>query len=216
MKIKILLISLLSLCVMGASAQRNKEDYKIDKSAKSRSSKSNLDMIYGVSVGYMIPYIDIDGGIDTSIKKGYKYGIMWGIDLGLIEIVPELWYSNFEVDLDGSGSISGMTLKNKSIEIPIIFSLDLPLSRTRLNVGPSFSVMCDNDLVSKSGTKTEFGRIKNNIGYVVGVSSTFFGHILVDTRFTGRFGSSTNELPTGSSQYNIKCYDLSLSVGYKF
>ncbi len=199
---------------MCVSAQQYKEDYKIDK-GRSRS-KSDVNMIYGIAAGYMLPYIDVEGGVDASSKKGYRYGIMWGIDLGRIEIVPELWYSEFSADFDGDDKLGKTSLKNKSIEVPIIFSIDLPLSRLRLNVGPSFSLMCDNDLTSNNGSKTEFGRIKSGTGYVVGVSSTYFGHLLLDMRFTGRFGSSTNEWPTGSSEYNIKCYDLSMSIGYKF
>ncbi len=222
MKIKSLL-SILALCVISAAttsqavAQQYRQDYTINKRAHQRSSAPKVDMIYGVMAGVVLPNLRVEGNsADIDNKAGFKVGMMWGLDWGAIEFVPEIWYStnNMAFNDDKYTGNSG-DITNNSIDVPLVLALNL-WEGVRINLGPTLSLMCDNNVSTTDGDNFDFGRIKQGVGFMGGISATLFEHMLLDVRYTGRFSSNTNVWNNGGDEYDIKCYDISVSVGYKF
>ncbi|MFI3282759.1 MAG: outer membrane beta-barrel protein [Rikenellaceae bacterium] len=221
MKLKFILTTLLiALCTTAAMAQRKPKPQKVQQhyTSQSTSSLSNsVTMVYGVAAGVTIPNLVIEGnGADVSNNVGFKAGIMWGADFGNIEIVPELWYSTFTIDFtkDNAG-LKGAELKNSSIDFPIMVGFDIT-SNLKLHVGPSFSLMCNNDLTLKNGDMYEFGSIKSSVGYVAGLSYNIISNFVIDLRYSGRFTSNSNEFESSYDAYKIRMSTIDITAGFRF
>lgn len=200
MRIKSLLALLLVIVAVPTMAQNHK--------------RGGVDMVYGVAGGVTFPVLDISGAdVELSSKLGYKLGIQWGVDFGVVDIVPELWYSSFKMGFDTNGT-SGVKLKNSSLDMPILVGIRVA-NPVKLHLGPAFSLMCNNEIAFDDGKVLEYGRIKSNVGYVVGVSYQVFRSLFLDFRYTGRFTAAHNEWEDGSS-HDIMMYTLDLTAGFKF
>ncbi len=214
MRIKLLLSFILILSTLSPIlAQRGKPHTPPPGYETYRSSSLGISMVYGITAGVIFPVLDIKGGnIDISSNPGFKAGIMWGVDFGRVEIVPEVLYSTFNMDVrDGSQNVE---LHNSSIDMPLLVGVKVARA-VKLHVGPTFSLMCNNRLTYEDGTEEDYGRIKSSVGYVAGVTYNVVKNFIIDFRYTGRFTDYGNEWP-GGSPYDIWMYSLDLTAGFRF
>ncbi|MFR9602392.1 MAG: outer membrane beta-barrel protein [Rikenellaceae bacterium] len=177
----------------------------------------SITMVYGLAAGVTCPILKVDGNnADVSTNAGFKGGMMWGVDFGVVRVVPELWYSTFKMDFreDGAG-LKGSELVNRSIDFPIMVGFNLGNSPFRFNCGPSFSLMCKNTL-KDGGKEYDYGRIKSNVGYVLGLSCDVISNLFLDLRYTGRFTANSNEWNTVGDPYNITMYTIDITAGVRF
>ncbi len=175
---------------------------------------SGVDMVYGVAGGVVFPVLDVRGAeVELSNNIGYKLGIQWGVDFGVLDIVPELWYSSFDMDFNMDGS-AGAQMKNISLDMPILVGIKVGRP-VKLRFGPTLSLMCNNDITFDNGEALEYGRIKSSVGYVVGASYKVFRSLFIDFRYTGHFTATNNEWEDGSS-HSVMMYTLDLTAGFKF
>ncbi len=208
-------ISLLLLLVglaTSVSAQIYSEDYVIDK--RGGRGGSSVNMIYGVMVGVTAPMMtDKLDKVDISNKAGYQLGVVFGVDMGGLEIRPEIWWQYDKSDLEVLSSGEYGKLKSNSIEVPIIFGLGFgPIN---LNVGPSFSLMSDCTF-DDQGDTIELGSIKSTVGYVLGLDFRLFDNFVIDARYTGRFISSDSRWIGSLAEADFRSYSYSINVGYRF
>ncbi|MFR9628128.1 MAG: outer membrane beta-barrel protein [Rikenellaceae bacterium] len=213
MKITLLAL-LLGLC-LPISAQIYAEDYILEKNNVPAGQR--LQMIYGVMAGVNVPVMsDKQDIVDISNTAGYQIGMMWGLDFGGLEVVPEIWYQHSKANISHSNRDEGGELVSRSVEVPIIMAMSLG-DIIRFNVGPSFSVMNENDY-QKDGDDDveEFGRMKSGAGYVAGISATISERFIVDFRYSGRFVSLDSEWYRGTSEHSYRYYNFSFNVGYRF
>ncbi len=217
MRLKYIITALLLAAVTTLSAQQYSEDYIIKKSPK---QSSNIEMVYGVLAGVVLPKLsDKQDKLSISNKAGYGFAMMWGVDLGTIEVVPEIWYTHSNTDLAVINTTDRYELVSNTIEIPVIFSLPIAESGLRFNVGPTFALMSNSKLTDTSDPTAEqidFGRTKSTAGYLIGMSLTLFERLILDCRFTGRYVSTEKPWHTGSESYDYRYYDFAVNVGYRF
>ena len=171
-------------------------------------------MVYGLTAGVMFPILDIRGGtIDVSSNPGFKAGILWGVSFGALEFVPEILYSTFNMDVQGQGQQSA-ELRNRSLDLPLLVGIRVARP-VKLHLGPTFSMMCSNEITYADGEVEDYGRIKSSVGYVAGVSYDILERLFLDFRYTGRFSDHGNEWSDGSP-YDVWMYTLDLTVGFRF
>lgn len=180
------------------------------------NNQYNISMVYGIAAGLTCPILRFDGNsADVSSNPGFKIGMMWGVDFGVVEIVPELWYSTFKMNFNEDiAGLKGAKLTNNSLDFPILvgFKLGGPF---RLNLGPTFSLLCNNT-INDNGKESEYGRIKSNVGYVAGLGWDVVQNLFLDVRYTGRFNSSCNEWNSKGDPYNISMYTIDITAGFRF
>ncbi|MFI3317783.1 MAG: outer membrane beta-barrel protein [Rikenellaceae bacterium] len=214
-KIYALLLAL-ALATAPTMAQHYAEDFVISDKGANLHAGSNISMSYGVMSGITIPNFRIDhSGVETSGRTGFQAGFMWGIDFGILELIPEFWYETNKLKFNNESIIAGTEIKSNSIEIPVLFQLNL-VDEFRLNMGPSFVLSNNSTATTTDGEEYEIGRIKSTTGFVLGVSYVAFGHLLMDVRYIGRFSSTTNDLNNGGKLVDMRAYSFSASIGYKF
>ncbi len=201
----------------GSRRGGNVQKQHISSSYATQNNNFNISMIYGIAAGLTCPILKFDGNnVDVSSNPGFKAGMMWGVDFGKVRVVPELWYSTFKMDFneDGAG-LKGSQIVNKSFDFPIMVGFDLGKGPFRFNMGPSFSLLCDNTL-KNDGREYEFGRIKSNVGYCLGLSCDLISNLFLDLRYTGRFTANSNEWSSGREPYDIKMYAIDITAGLRF
>lgn len=217
MRLKIFFTSLLIGVALSATAQRHPEDFVIQRSNYNHRS---VNMIYGIMAGVSIPELAVEGDyLDINNSAGFQIGMMWGVDMGDIEVVPEIWYQYSKASISESSALDAGEITINSVEVPILLAFDIAGSGLRINVGPSLSLMSSCEYVSDDGKDSyDLGRIRATAGYLVGVSMTLQNNIIFDLRYTGRFGGVTNASAWGkeSEDYKYEFYNLGLSVGYRF
>ncbi|MFI3293316.1 MAG: porin family protein [Rikenellaceae bacterium] len=184
------------------------------------SSSPKIDIIYGVAAGVSCPNLKISGNdAEVSSTPGFKAGIMWGVNWGTFELVPELWYSSFKMSFDsGASNVKGAEVRNKSIDFPIMFGIKI-FDPIRINFGPTFSLLCNNELTTSNGDCYEFGRVKGSVGYMAGVSCDIYNNLFLDLRYVGRFSTNTTEYygsSNSSDQYDIRMYSIDITAGFRF
>ncbi len=227
MKLKNSIILIVALLLITPTmAQKHSAQYKpAPRGSYSQNSyivdnASKIEMIYGIAAGVSCPQLKFSGnGAVVSLTPGFKAGIMWGVDWGRYELVPELWYSSFSMDFeDGASNVKGAELRSKNLDFPIMFGIEIygPL---RISFGPSFSLMSNNKITTKSGDSYEFEHIKGSVGYAAGVSCDIYNNLFIDVRYVGLFSSSTTEYFGSSSTsdtYNIRMYTIDITAGFRF
>lgn len=215
MKLKFLLSAMVLATVTSLSAQQYSEDYVIHKNAVDKDHQTQ--MIYGVMAGVSIPVMsDKQSVVDISNTAGYEIGMMWGVDLGGINIVPEIWYQHDKTDLkNNSNGVEG-ELVSHSIEVPILFGVEF--GPMRFNFGPSFSLMSNSKILVAGEEEADFGRVKSTAGYLFGLSAVLMEHLILDFRYTGRFVSTSNAWYEGydGTEHDYRYYSFGVNLGYKF
>ncbi len=214
MKIKITLLALLLGVCFSASAQIYSEDYIINRGGV---HDSKVNSVFGVVAGVNMPVMsDKQDIVDITNTAGYQFGMMWGLDMGALEIVPEIWYQHSKSDMHHKDYDQAGQLINSGIEVPIIFAMNF-FDGFRLNLGPSLSLVNNSKYrPADGGEDVEFGRTKSTMGYVVGLSATFMKHFILDARYTGRFVSVESDWHNGYSEHDYRYYNYSFNVGYRF
>lgn len=215
MKVKITLLALLLGFCLPLSAQIYAEDYIIQKDIIAKSSRAQ--MIYGVMAGVTMPKLsDKQDALDISNATGFQLGMMWGVGLGALEIVPEIWYQHENTKLTEVCYDEKYSMVSNNIEVPILFVMRFA-DWFRFNIGPSFSLMNSTKIVADDdGDSIDFGRTRSAAGYTVGLSATLSERYIIDLRYTGRFVSADTEWHTGANSYEYRYYNMAFSVGYRF
>lgn len=221
MKVKLTLLALSLMLGLNASAQQYSEDYIVQKGNVQRGQR--VDMIYGVMAGITVPRLsDKNNVLEVKNTTGYQAGIMWGVDLGGLEIVPEIWYQHDKSQIRSTSSTNSGELVSNSIEVPIIFAMQW--GPIRINVGPTFSLMSNSQFnITESETiepqTLDFGRTKSTVGYSVGLSTLIAEHLILDARYIGRFVSTSKAWYDGYNEvehYKYRYYGFTFNVGYRF
>lgn len=216
---KITLALTLALAPLAASAQHYSQDY-VDVKQGGVHHHNPIKMVYGAMVGIDIPDMaDRSGVNDISNSVGARVGMMWGVDLGGVELVPELWYIHNKADITNNNSgLTGQLVSN-SIEVPILFAIPFA-DIVRFNVGPSFSLMSEGQLTVDGYDDTlEFGRMKSTCGYTIGLSGLVWQHMIIDARFTGRFATTSNMSFNdieAVEQHDYRYFSFAVNIGYRF
>ncbi|MFI3259606.1 MAG: outer membrane beta-barrel protein [Rikenellaceae bacterium] len=222
MNLRVTLALLLTSLCLSASAEQTEQteqslpsindDYVISK----RPAGQKIDMIYGVVAGLTLPKMsDRAKSLDITNTMGFAVGLKYGVDLGGLEIVPEVWYQHDRTSIYNKDKGYFGDLYSNSIEVPILFSMEL-FKNFSVNVGPSFSLMSNSKIESDDIDDVDFGRVKSTVGYLFGFSYTFFEHYIVDLRYTGRFVSSDVEWFKGDESYDYRYYSFGVNIGYRF
>ncbi len=207
---------MLLMCATTLSAQQYKQDYVISKGAP--ASATRTAMVYGVMGGVTLPRMtDKSEVIDITNTAGYSVGLMWGLDLGGLSIIPELWYQHDNTQVEHTSRNVEGDLITHSIEMPVVFGMKL--GPIRLNVGPSFSLMSSSKIRVDGEEDVDFGKFKSTAGYLVGLSSLLWDHVVLDLRYTGRFvTTSTPWYDTSGTDeaYEYRYYSFGFNIGYRF
>lgn len=213
-----LLILLLGLC-LPISAQIYTDDYDLVEIKENVTHAGpKYGMIYGVMAGVNVPVMsDKQNVVDIDNTAGYQVGIMWGIDMGALEIVPEIWYQHSKSKVYHNNYDSEGDLVSNSIEMPIVVAMNFA-KIMRFNLGPSFSLMSNAEYrpIDSNAGVSDFGQIKSTVGYVVGLSATITERFIIDARYTGRFVSVDSEWHSGASEHEYRYYNYSFNIGYRF
>ncbi|MFI3305387.1 MAG: outer membrane beta-barrel protein [Rikenellaceae bacterium] len=213
MRLKLTFLLLMAALCTTTSAQHYKGDYV--RGAQQSRNVPNLRTFCGVMAGVTAPQLSEKvGDLKIDNNLGFNMGIMWGVDFGSIEIVPEIWYQHSKVEIHDNDTKSGGELSSNSIEMPII--LALKVGALRLNLGPSFTLMSNNKINSARESDVEFGEIKKMGGYVVGLSLTIINQIILDARYTGRFAARRSEWYDGGAELEYRYSTFGVNVGYRF
>ncbi len=214
MKLKYIITAIMLVAVTAVSAQRYAEDFVIHKGAK---QSNHVDMVYGVMAGVILPKLsDKQDKLAIDNKAGYGIGMMWGVDFGGVELVPEFWYAHSNTTLNVIGESKSYDLVSHSIEVPVIFALPIAESGLRFNVGPTFALMSNSKLECEGEEEIDFGRTKSTAGYLIGLSLTLYERLILDCRFTGRYVSTEKEWHNSGESYDYRYYDFAINVGYRF
>lgn len=209
---KFALLLLLSGICLSTQAQIYTEDYVKKSPGELYGPKSH--MVYGVMAGVLVPRMsDKQNKLDINNVAGYHLGFMWGIDMGKLEIVPEFWYEHNKSDVTRTTSNDKGDLVTHSLEIPVVFAIEL--GPVRLNFGPSFSLMSSSKFKESGKDDIDFGRTKSAAGYLCGASVLLKEHFILDLRYSGRFVSSS-EISVGGDEHEYRYYSYSFNVGYRF
>ncbi len=183
----------------------------------SAQESPRISMVYGVMGGVVLPQLsEKSGDVEVSNGAGFQAGAMWGVKLRSVEFVPELWYTYSRCNI--SGVEHKGRLATSSVELPVLIAVPLG-SIFRVNVGPTFTLMCDSKLSNSTGNDIDFGRLRSTAGWVVGASATLWGNIIIDTRFCGYFKTHTNvwsENAASAMEYTFSHQTISMSIGYRF
>ncbi len=219
MRIKITLLALFMGLCLPISAQIYSDDYNIHEIKDNITLKGpKYGMIYGVMAGVNIPVMsDKQDLVDVTSTTGYQFGMMWGVDMGILEIVPEIWYQHNKSNIYHNYYESEGELVNSSIEMPIILAVSFA-DYFRFNIGPSFSLMSSSEYrpLDPNDSVEDFGPIKSTVGYVLGFSATVKERFVIDARYTGRFVSVDSEWHSGASEHEYRFYNYSFNIGYRF
>ncbi len=176
-------------------------------------NRQHTKMVYGLGAGAVFPIMSVrDGDVDMTSNIGYKVGAMFGVSFGRLEIVPELWYSSSKMSIK-MGHDPELDVSSRSLDMPIMVGLRVakPL---RLNIGPTFALMCNNKITEDDGSQVEFGSIKSSVGYVIGFSYDIVSGLFLDFRYGGRFAAHSNEWDKDS--FDVFMYTLDLTAGFRF
>lgn len=175
----------------------------------STSSVSAKIFSIGISAGSYHPDFTVEG-YDGSVSSdiGFQAGTSVSIKLPFLEVTPELWYKQSNTTLTAaadSGLLDGK-VKSKAVVLPVVvgFSILGPLA---IEAGPSFMLYDKAKLGS-----TDLGKVYSETGYVAGLKLTL-SKITLGARFNGQFSSRENSY--NDTNYNIKNYSYSFSIGYK-
>ncbi len=175
-------------------------------------------MITTLSVGASMPtYSEKGGSLDITNSFGWGAGFSWGVDLGAVEILPEIWFRQSYYDLYNSGVKESYDVVANTIEVPIIGAIKI--GALRLNLGPVLSLMDNNNGTSTNGkSSVELGRTRSAAGYLVGLSGVIASHIVVDLRFVGSFASVDGVWYDSKYEayYKYSYRSFNLNVGYRF
>ncbi len=174
------------------------------------------NMIYGVMAGVNVPKLtEKDGLMDISNRLGFGFGMMWGVDFGRVELVPEIWYTRTNVDMMVVGSSESYSMGCNNIEVPILVAI--PFGAIRLNFGPTLSLVNNSTLQEVDGDESiDFGRTRSTVGYLVGASCTFNNNMIIDLRLSGGLKAVEMEWYKGNKSYNYNFFSCGLNVGYRF
>ncbi len=153
---------------------------------------------------------DDKSAIENNI--GYALGGSAKIDLGKFSAGPELWYTRNTATLSGYYSDTNAKIKSNSLDLPVLASMRF-LQVIDVEAGPSFSLL-SRAKVEVGDETYDIGRIKPNVGYVVGARLTILKVLVVGARFNGTFGSE--EVAFGDDVRELRTNSYTISVGAKF
>ncbi len=164
---------------------------------------------FGVS-GSNFKIKDDKSAIDNNI--GYVVGGSLTVGFAMISVSPELLYTRNTATLNGYYSDTEAKIKSNSLDLPVLATFKL-LKVIGLQAGPSFSLMSKAKV--EVGDETyDMGRIKPNMGYVLGANVTILKILVVGARFNGTFGSENVDF--GGQSRELRTNTYSVSVGAKF
>ncbi len=161
---------------------------------------------FGIS-GSNFKIKDDKSAIDNEL--GYGIGGSANITLEKINIGAELWYTRNTATLDENYYGSSAKIKSNSLDLPVLVSFSL-LKPLKLEAGPSFSLL-SNAKIDVGDKTAEIGRIKPNMGYVVGARLVILKILVLGARYNGGFGCQ--ELDLGGTTKKIRSNSYTISVG---
>ncbi len=166
---------------------------------------------FSLSGGSSTAHYSIDR-YDINNRTGYHIGAGITFNVPLLTISPEVIYYNNQFDID-SPQILGRSceVRDQRVDIPVVVGLNF-LGPFTLEAGPVFSVYNEADARYYNGSpsREELGRIHPEVGYVAGVKLTLFDKVVLGARFNGQFG----DYKFGYTEYDVRSYTYSFTVGY--
>ncbi len=154
----------------------------------------------------------IDGGPQIDNEVGFCVGGSAKMDLVIVTVGPEIWYSRNTATINSDYLGSPLTIKSNSLDLPLVASLSL-LGPLKVEVGPSFSLI-NHARVTYDGDKYKMGGIKPDMGYVVGAKVTILGILMVSARYNGHFTDKSVDFI--DTQLNMRADTYTFSVGAMF
>ncbi len=216
MRLKIIITTLLVISTVSLWAQQYREDYVFDRGSSAKYSENPL--FTAIVAGVSLPtYTEKSGDLEFSKSMGWGMGLVWGIDVGALEIVPEIWFRQNSYTMYNNVTRKTLSVVGNGVELPIMAAIKMGLMR--LNLGVALSLM-DNNMAHIEGKtdQIEIGRMRSTAGYLVGVSGIVAKRVVVDLRCTGSFASVGSAWYDASNDviYDYGYYAFSLNVGYRF
>ncbi len=148
-----------------------------------------------------------DSGVDLKNELGYGIGISAKIDLPIVDVGPELWFYRNTATIDGGGEI-----KSNSLDVPVVVSLSI-LGPIAIEAGPSFSLISSAKYDDGSST-VDLGRIRPEMGYVIGARINLLKILTVSGRFNGCYSRKSVDFNGGT--FDMRYNAWSVAVGAKF
>ncbi len=178
----------------------------------------SVSTVCGVVAGFDAAGLNVKN-VDMSYKDriGYHFGMMFGLDFPLVDIIPEVLYVNNKLKFNEGNTMNMNKLVSHSIEIPVLASVDLS-DVFYVKAGPSFSVVNEAKLKTANGSTINIGRVTPSTGYVLGVGLSLYD-LQLEVRYNGQLRSvnstfvASGKIPT---TYDIGSDSFSFSLGYKF
>ncbi len=196
--------------------KRHSRNSTVYISTSQNNSGYNYNIVYGVAAGVTLPVLKFEGDSrEVSGDVGFKGGFMWGVDWGFVEFVPEIWFSTYKMDFYESSGLINTRLKNSSIDMPLMVGFEL-FGPIKINVGPTFSLICNNTLDLGDGTTYEMGRVKSSVGGVFGISLDLVDNLFVDIRYIKHLVANSYNYYSTTDNYNISLCSVDITAGFRF
>ncbi|MFR9603417.1 MAG: outer membrane beta-barrel protein [Rikenellaceae bacterium] len=170
----------------------------------------DLGLEFGVS-NSNFKLVDDKSAIENEV--GYGVGISAKVDLPLIDLGPELWYTRNTLMIEDTKYFGEEAkIKCHSIDLPLIVSLGI-FGPVKIEGGPSISLF--SKAKAEYGDQSyDMGRFKPEMGYVVGAKVTVLGILMVSARYNGCLSKSSVDF-MGTS-YDMRTSSYTISVGAMF
>ncbi len=157
------------------------------------------------------------GGMEDAIENsmGFMTGITAEVDLPLISITPEFWYTQSRFEITDT-SILGMSssVRNHKIEIPVLVGVGVSL--LQFEAGPRFIVFDKTTAkLADDSINMDLGAINSSLGYTLGVKASLLKAVTIGARFNGQFNNDSQSFSIGDESYNIKNYSFSIFLGLR-
>lgn len=178
----------------------------------STQQASALGLKYGVGAGANISTVQSFGEkINLGSSWGFQVGAHMGLDLGIVAIMPEIWYTKGSASYDAQqigGDFGQMTIE--SLDVPVLAVISI-LGPLKIKAGPSFALW---NRLTLPGDE-EFNNVKSTYGYVAGVGIEFKS-VGLDFRYNGQFSAVTVPTEVNNIYNDIRADSFSVVMYYSF
>lgn len=205
---KILFVVVLTLGV-GVCGAQNKHYYALAGVGDSMMRRS-VEM--GVEVG--VSYMGLSSS-DEAVSLKPKMGLRAALQMSLqwdsaYALQMEVGYLHNKIDASLGRRTS--QIKSNIVEVPVMFSYR-GLRPVRFGAGVVLTPMASGRYDTEY-ERLESGQLRSMVGYVGQVGVSLTQHLLLDARFTGSMGKTSNYFE--GVEFTSRGWWLSVGIGYMF
>ncbi len=187
-------------------------------------SLSAQGFFWGVVAGVSAPTTSVKNIGAGSVENitGFHGGLTVGFNLLLVELAPEIIYSNSTMQFKDAAQFGNAKVRTHSVEVPVLASVAI-FGPLKVIAGPTFTLLSDAKATYEGGAVDNLGPIKSALGYAVGLRFKpplvpVLKNFTFDVRYNGQFGSKTTLFGVQGTDIacDINSSSFSGTIGYRF